>query len=132
MKMLTLESILEEYYKANQLSKSMNVLDMIMPKSGYRHIRPTKCVCEVFMPKDGWGKDVEKAAVEQNRCFYCKREIKKLFPEFDGELNILSTPMPEEPNCVYCYKFMGSIFRTEDGSICLRKSAARKRGRINA
>lgn len=127
--MLTLEAILEEYYKENQLSKSMNMLDIIKPDAGEWSIRPIKCVCEVFSPKEGWGKDVEKAGAEHTRCFYCKNEIKKLFPDFKGKLNILSIPMPEEANCIYCYKFMGSIYRTGEGLLVLKNGSRQKRGK---
>ena len=124
-----LESILEKYYEANQLSKSMNVLDIIKPDIAGSLIRPTKCVCEIFVPKDGWGRNVEKAAVDQNRCFYCKQEIKKRFPDFNGTTNVLCTPMPEEANCIYCYQFLGKMFRSGEGIVVLKKGGTKKGGK---
>ena len=124
--MLTLEDILERYYKANQLSRSMNMLDVLKSGADKGSIRPTKCVCDVFSPNGGWSRDIEKAGSDQSRCFYCKNEIKKLFPDYEGSLNILSTPMPEEPNCIYCYRFMGSIFRTGEGMLVLSRTGRRK------
>ena len=124
--MLTLEDILERYYKANQLSRSMNMLDVLKPGADKSCIRPIKCVCDVFRPSDGWSRDIEKAGSDQSKCFYCKNEIKKLFPDYEGSSTILSTPMPEEPNCIYCYKFMGSIFRTGEGMLVLAGTGRRK------
>ena len=102
------------------------MLDVLKSGADKGSIRPIKCVCDVFSPNGGWSRDIEKAGSDQSRCFYCKNEIKKLFPDYEGSLNILSTPMPEEPNCIYCYKFLGSIFRTGEGMLVLVRAGRRK------
>ena len=102
------------------------MLDVLKSGADKGSIRPTKCVCDVFSPNGGWSRDIEKAGSDKSRCFYCKNEIKKLFPDYEGSLNILSSPMLEEPNCIYCYKFLGSIFRTGEGMLVLVRAGRRK------
>ena len=109
--MRTLKEILKEYYDANQLSKSINVLEIALVEDVTSDkLKPTKCICDYFVPTNGWGENVEKAFTEMEKCYYCRQRINSLNEEFEFDSKRSYIPSPLCYECRHCYMFVAREF----------------------
>ena len=109
--MRTLKEILKEYYDANQLSKSINVLEIALVEDSFSDkLKPTRCICDYFVPVNGWGENVEKAFTETEKCYYCRQKINSMHKEFTFSSRESFIPSPFCNECRHCYMFVAREF----------------------
>ena len=109
--MRTLKEILKEYYDANQLSKSINVLEIALVEDiASDKLKLTKCICDYFVPTVGWGENVEKAFTETEQCYYCRQRINSINREFKFNSKQSYIPSPLCAECRHCYVFVAKEF----------------------
>ena len=109
--MRTLKEILKEYYDANQLSKSINVLEIALVEDSFSDkLKPTRCICDYFVPVNGWGENVEKAFTETEKCYYCRQKINSMHKEFTFSSRESFIPSPLSSECRHCFMFVAREF----------------------
>ena len=128
--MYTLKDILKEYYDANQISKSMNILQIALIKDiASDKLKPTKCICDIFEPGEGWGEKVEKSSTEEDKCIYTRLRIRKLNNNFVSNMTRVYVPSPNCAECRHCYMFLAREFINRDSNLNLTIQKRKKRCR---
>lgn len=76
--------LLQSYYQAHQVSRSVNILDVAL--QGLEENTPlTHCICEYLEPEEGWSRFVQTNHLKNERCFHCRQQLQTLFPGLSRE-----------------------------------------------
>lgn len=127
-----LQEALIKFYKAHQITKNKNILDMHLNKDysfNTGDFAP-KCVCSVFEITDKpWSESAVKSKKGQEQCFYTRQDLKVYFgAHFDFFMNqeIANKGINENINlscvcpCDACFKFCIERYFNMRGGIKLK------------
>lgn len=116
-----LNKIVEQYYSAHQISKSVNILDIATQNSDNKvKINITQCVCNYLEPKNGWGKSVVATNSKNEKCYHCIKRMQELFPDFVSKTNVAVK------QCDNCYLFMCKKYVERNSPVKLTGKFIRK------
>lgn len=109
------DEAVEKFYKAHQLSKTVNLLKMYLYNMNFTtdNLPGSKCVCKVFeIEGEPWDKKV-LTSCKSDMCFYTKKALK-------GHFGTLANDLDHNADCYKCYQFCKNRYFKHRGDIKLR------------
>ena len=119
--MNALNEIVEKYYLAHQISKSINILDLAKRDKPDSNIKPLKCICGFLEPSEGWDKNVSRTSSDGEKCYHCSKQLSEKFSDYVTLKKGISLPGPDNEQCKYCYWFCARKYISESDTVRLNK-----------
>lgn len=117
--MYKLERILEKYYTAHQISKTVNLLDIADPGFNTNKINITQCICNILEPKTGWDRYVLTTTSKNDKCYFCCQQFAQMYSDFP----VFKNP---QSHCAECYKFLCAKYIEKNSKLKLTSKFIRK------
>lgn len=103
------------YFDRHQISNNINLLTWRKDKKSGKKLPLMKCVREFLEPCDGWNNNVLNTANDDDRCYFCKKNIAQLNPDL---------PLPRR--CEDCYSICIDKYVKGEGFVLTAKKKKRR------
>lgn len=117
---------IKKYYKAHQVSKSINIIGLSLMDVPSTSIKPMKCVCNFLQPKTGWNKKVTATSSPEEQCFHCMNQLKEQFSDYTCDTRKILPPGPDNIQCKYCYWYCAKKYVSPNSRLQLTKKFIKK------
>lgn len=113
---IKLEKALDKYYKAHQISKNNNLIDMFLNKTYFTKKDELdcsiKCINKIFdVINEKWPQQALSSSSHSEKCFYTRKFLENQFGSSAQECN---------GKCYKCYNFCIQRYFKNGGGIKLR------------